>query len=186
MLTSSFVTRSLLVAMVPLALLACSDDSSDPGQANGSGFKKYDPCVLVSQAEAEAALGITLKATRHDTDAVNATGQKICYYEDAASSDMKFVQISINEQASMTGSLTAEQLYGSMKSGLTSPTAVTGVGDDAYYGGSGLKLGAGVTTLVKAKGVVINLMVGLGTGNTDDNAHMTMEKDLALKAIARL
>ncbi|MFA4874225.1 MAG: DUF3558 family protein, partial [bacterium] len=155
--------------------------------------KNYDPCALVTQAEAEAALGIALKISKHETTppSGNPLGQKICYYEDASGKEMKFVQISINEGALFVDNLKQSnygvaELYKGVKDAIQNAVAVPGVGDDAVYGGSGLKLGAGVTTLVKAKGVMMNVTVGLGLGNTDDDAHIKMEKDLALKAVARL
>lgn len=181
--------RSILCVTLALCAvglsLGCGDDSSDPAQTPAAG-KKYDPCVLLTQQDAETALSQTLKNTKHNTEAINATGQKICYYEETSGTTMVFAQLSLNEQASMTNGMSAEQLYETMKAAVTAPTTVAGVGDEAYYGGSGLKLGAGLTTLVKSKGVVINVMVGLGTGNTDEAAHLAMEKELTLDAISRL
>lgn len=153
--------------------IACSDDSAAPAGTPSDSSKKYDPCVLLTQQDAETSLGKTVKNTKHDVEAINATGQKLCYYEETSGTTMVFAQLSLNEQASMTNGMSAEQLYEAMKAGVTAPTAVTGVGDEAYYGGSGLKLGAGVTTLVKSKGVVINVMVGLLPTSTAPSSPST-------------
>jgi len=187
-MNTSFSHTILGLCLGSLSILACacSSDESGASETNQSLYKKYDPCALVTQAEAEAALGVKVLIDRHDTETTSPIGNKICYYNIATEDDMKFVQIAINEQASMTNGLTAESLYKSTKDLLGTTTAVAGVGDDAYYGGSGLKAGAGLTALIASKGVTINLMVGLGKGNTDEAAHIALEKTLALKAISRL
>ncbi len=174
-----FKIASYFPVFLVMLCLACSGSSSPADEP-----KNYDPCELISLSEAEAALGVSLEKTRHDTKPINAVGQKICYYEHV--SDMKFVQISINEQASMTNGMAVEKLYASCKSGLDNPLEISSVGDEAFYGGSGLTLGAGLTTLVKSKGIMMTVTVGLGTENNDQAAHISIEKTLAMQAIAKL
>jgi hypothetical protein len=82
--------------------------------------------------------------------------------------------------------MTAEKLYASCKSGLDNPLEISDVGDEAFYGGSGPTLGAGLTTLIKSKGIMMTVTVGLGMGNNDQAAHISIEKTLAMQAIAKL
>ncbi len=182
-------TWGYFAAFIAMLCVACGD-SSDGNTENSPGssgtFGTYDPCALLTQADSEAAVGIPLKNTRHDTKWVNPIGQKICYYEDASGSDMKLAQMSLNEQNGMQYNRTVEAFFAEYKAGVASVKPIAGLGDDAFYGGAGLKAGAGVTTLIKAKGVMMTILVGLGTGNDDEEAHIRIETDLTRKAINRL
>jgi len=50
----------------------------------------------------------------------------------------------------------------------------------------GRKAGAGLHVLLKSKGVLLDIQVGLGFGNTDMQKHIEIEKSLAHKVIQRL
>lgn len=146
----------------------------------------YDPCILLTEEDVIKALNVpTAKNARHDTEA-NQIGQKICFY-DADEDDMMSAQLSITNSADMKNvALSLESLFINEKTLLDSIQEINGIGDDAYYGGSGLKLGSGLHVLVKNKGVKFTVSVGLGFGNDDDKTHIRIEKELAEKIIARL
>jgi len=178
--------RISLMMLLLIAICGCSKG----GESTGGG-DSYDPCKLLTLGEAESALGIKLKVERHDVEAANATGQKICMYGDAADEDMKFVQLSLHSEADMSKGIKASGkgikfLFESSKSFASNPVDVPGVGNAAFYGGSGLKPGAGLTVLVTPKGLYFNVVVGLGRGNSDQQAHISMEKALAQKVIDKL
>lgn len=98
---------------------------------------------------------------------------------------MKFVQLSITSDAETKTMKTAEQ-FENNRQFIENVKTVSEVGDGAYYGGSGLKAGAGLHVLVKNKGVLINIIVGLGFGNSDEQMHLEIEKSLAKKVVERL
>lgn len=160
-------------------------------QKGGGETKSFDPCELVTQADAEAALGVKLGIDRHDVEPANATGQKICMYGDASGQEMKFVQISLQSEADMSKSFTssgqgAATLFDNLKTYTDDPAEIPGVGSAAFFGGSGLKPGAGLTVLTRDKRAIINITVGLGRGNQDRQAHIDIEKSLAQKALGRM
>lgn len=104
---------------------------------------------------------------------------------------MKFVQLSIVSDADMpektkAGGQNSEKIYTQGKDLLEDTQTVTGLGDEAYYGGSGLGLGKGLTVLVKGKGVHFNVVIGLGFGNDDQAKHLEIESAIAKKVLERL
>ena len=81
---------------------------------------------------------------------------------------------------------TAGKLFNQTKALIKEAKVISNIGDDAYYGGSGLKLGAGLNVLVQAKGVSFTVDLGLGFGNKDDAKHIEIETKLAQKVLGRL
>lgn len=181
--------RMMVMALLPAAVLLVAGCSK--GGGGSAGAKSYDPCNLVTLADAEAALGVKLGLDRHDTAPTNPMGQKICMYGDPADEDMKFVQISLQSQADMSDAFKASgqdaaELFANLKSYASSAQDVAGVGSAAFFGGTGLKPGAGLTVLTDDKGALVTITVGLGRGNSDRQAHIDIEKALATKALSRM
>lgn len=150
----------------------------------------YDPCTLLKTEDVAAIFpGGEIKNTKHDTEA-NPVGQKICFYS-ASDDDMKFVQLSListsdmNENVIASGQ-NAESLFASTKKYVEKPESIQGLGDEAYYGGSGLGIGKGISVLVKDKQVSFTIDMGLGFGNTDKQAHVDNETTIAKKILERL
>jgi hypothetical protein len=158
--------------------------------ASTGGGKVYDPCELITEQDVKDVFpGATPKNTKHDTKA-NVVGQKICYYS-ASDEDMKFVQISVVSTSAISSKLrgsgqTAEKLYTDEKKLLSDVINIPDLGDDAYFGGNGLKFGAGIHVLAKDKDSEFNINVGLGVGNGDAQPHIDIEKALAQKVLDRL
>lgn len=158
--------------------------------ADQSAALTYDPCLLLLPEDLSAHFpGQTATATTHDTEA-NVVGQKICFYE-FSEEDMVFAQLSFTNQKDLSpsvveGGQNAETLFAGIKEFAENPESVSGLGTEAYYGGSGLTPGAGLNVLVKDKGVFFTVTVGLGMGNDDETAHLEIEKDLAAKILSRL
>jgi len=173
--------NSLVVSISALSLasLQCGGGES-PGAGVTSG---YDPCALITEADAEAAVSVDLVNEVHDTTAQNATGQKLCFYADP-NDTLKMVQLGINEQASMGGGLTAERLYADMRDLLDSEVPVSDVGDEAFWGGRGLQAGSGLWVLMRDKGVILSVLVG--DPALSDAAVLAAEKALAATATGRL
>ncbi len=152
--------------------------------------KVYDPCALLSADDVKAFYPnetITLKDEK--SKEANVVGQRICFFD--IGDDMKFVQLSIVQTAEMaanvrSGGQSAETIFAQEKQLVKDAEAVSGLGDEAYYGGSGLGLGKGTHVLVKGKGLKFNIDIGLGFGNTDKQKHMDIENALAKKVLERL
>ncbi len=165
--------------------------SNEPEQKAVSG-KSYDPCDLLTADDVAAYFpGEQVKQDKHDTTA-NAIGQKICFYS-VGDTDQKFAQLSLIATADMNAGMkasgqNAETLFNQEKDLLDAKdlTTINGLGDVAYYGGSGLGLGKGMNVLKNSKGVKFNVVVGLGFGNDDQQKHIDIETSLSKKVLERL
>ncbi|MBI5654646.1 hypothetical protein HZC53_03275 [Candidatus Uhrbacteria bacterium] len=152
--------------------------------------KAYDPCALLTVDDVKAFYPNETITVKDDKSNIpNPVGQRICFFD--IGDDMKFVQLSIIATADMSatvrsGGLSAEKMYYDEKQLLEGTEPVTGLGDEAYYGGSGLGLGKGTHVLVKNKGVQFGIDIGLGFGNTDKQKHLDIESALAKKVLERL
>jgi hypothetical protein len=154
--------------------------------------KAYDPCALLTLDDVKAFYPdepITIKDDQ--AKQANAVGQRICFFD--IGDDMKFVQLSIITTAEMSSGMRASgqdaaTLYAQEKELLEAKDLrdVQGLGDAAYYGGSGLGLGRGLSVLKNSKGIKFNVNIGLGFGNADEQRHLDIEKALAKKVLERL
>lgn len=180
---------ALALALVATGCQKSSEQSAEGALQNAITGKSYNPCELVFQEDFVSYYpNEEIKITQNDAEA-NAVGQKICFYD--VGDDMKFVQLSIISDADISsqvraGGQSAESIYRQGKDLLEETQAVQGLGDEAYYGGSGLGLGKGLTVLVKNKDVHFNVVVGLGFGNDDQAKHLEIESAIAKKVLERL
>lgn len=147
--------------------------------------KVYDPCQMLKTKEIEEIFpGANVKITIHDTEPANPLGMRRCFW-DANADDMKFVQLTISSDVE-SKVMPVNKQFENNRQFIENPISISGIGDGAYYGGSGLKAGAGLHVLVKNKGVLLGVDVGLGFGNADEQKHIEIEKYLAHKVIQRL
>jgi len=175
-------------AILPLFLLtvvACggstsSESAAAPGPA---ATALVDPAVLLTKADAEAVLGTPVKDPEVIT---NPMGQKILNYKPVAEgTQVRYVQISVNQTAAMSermikNGMSAPKLYDDSVKLLGGVEQVSGFGDKAFWGGSGLKAGAGLHVL---KGqVYFSIDVALG----DEQADRQAAEKLAKQALGRM
>ncbi|NEX22155.1 hypothetical protein G3480_17900 [Thiorhodococcus mannitoliphagus] len=147
-------------------------------------LRTSDPCEMIRMSDIEALFpGERIQITTHDTEAANPLGMRRCFW--SAGEDMKFVQLSLTIDAD-SKAMNIEQQFMNNKLYVQDAKDVPDVGDAAYYGGSGMRIGAGLHSIVKDKGVMLNVMVGLGLGDADDQRHIEIERSLAKKVIEKL
>ncbi|MFH1060501.1 MAG: hypothetical protein V1797_17705 [Pseudomonadota bacterium] len=173
--------RLFCCAALLLGLAGCGS-SEEPAPAAGPA---PDPCALISQAEAAQALGQPLKAGKlHET--ANPLGQKICFYAGAQDAPpVRFVQISLVTSAGMQPALReqgydAAKLYADSRALVAEPQDVPGLGQAAFFGGGGLKAGAGLHVLKGQAYLVIQVAGGPPT------RQLEAAQGLAAQALARL
>ena len=179
------VPSLIALSLLSLSLAACSSGG------NAAAAKSYDPCKLLTAGDVNALFpGAEVKVTRHDTKP-NPVGMKLCFYS-ASGTDQKFAQLSVissaDAPATMVEKGSLRPFYDEERKFLDADQIqeVPGLGDAAYYGGSGLKVGAGLHALDDKHGVKIDAIVGLGFGNDDAAQHLKMEKAIVEKALSRL
>lgn len=194
-------TKTLIAGLAIISLFGAgcggSTATTDSQTANETeqkvvSGKSYDPCDLLTAADVSAFFpGEQINQDKHETVA-NAIGQKICFYS-VGDTDQKFAQLSLIATADMSAGMkasgqNAESLFNQEKELLDAAdlTAINGLGDTAYYGGSGLGFGKGMNVLSNSKGVKFNVVVGLGFGNDDQQKHIDIETGLSKKVLERL
>lgn len=171
----------LLAALLIASLAACGDDEEETASPAGGVL---NPCMLVSSEDAAEALGGPVKEGQLK-GAANPLGQSICFYEGQAEGAMRFVQISLVATQGMNDSLresgySAAKLFADSKKLLGKPKAISGLGEQAFWGGNGLKAGAGLHVL--GKDVYLNITVASG----DKKRNLEEAKSLAEKVLERL
>lgn len=171
----------LLVGLLLICVAACGDDDEKASSPAGGVL---NPCLLISQDEAAAALGGAVKAGELK-GAANPLGQSICFYNGQGENAVRFVQISLVATQNMNSNLresgyTAAKLFKDSKKLLGKPKEISGLGDEAFWGGSGLKAGAGLHVL--GKDAYLNISVASG----QDKRNLEAAKELAEKALERL
>ncbi|MDD5359942.1 MAG: hypothetical protein PHI79_03155 [Sulfurovaceae bacterium] len=179
-----------VIAGMSVFFTGCFDDDSAKSKDetinhSDNSAKVYDPCeMLTSKDIQEIFPGANIKITTHDKEAANPLGMRRCYWE-ASEGDMKFVQLTVSSDAE-SKAMKVDKQFENNRQYIQNVKSVSEIGDGAYYGGSGLKLGAGLHVLVKNKGVLLGVQVGLGFGNSDEQKHLEIEKSLAEKVVQRL
>lgn len=149
----------------------------------------FDSCDLLSTSDIQEIFpDATITITQHG-DSANPVGQRICFYS-ASDTEMKFAQTSLIRTKDMSSGLissgqNAKTTFENSKELVDGAEDISGIGSQAYYGGSGLTLGAGLNVLVDDN-TSLTVTVGLGFGNEDSDAHLTAEKLLAEKVISNL
>jgi hypothetical protein len=151
--------------------------------SSGGAGTLVDPAVLLTRADAEAVMGTPVKDS---TVTTNPMGQKILHYSPVTEgTKVRYVQISVNQTAAMPDRMTrngmsAPKLFEDSARLLGAVQQVSGFGDKAFWGGSGLKAGAGLHVL---KGdVYLSIDVALGNEQADRQAA----EGLAKQALSRM
>ncbi|HQD91544.1 MAG TPA: hypothetical protein PLP71_11105 [Syntrophomonadaceae bacterium] len=179
---------TILTLISALFLVGCGSDqntASDNNSHNNSDKTSalVEPAQLLTKQEAEEILGEPVKDAKVNT---NPIGQIILFYEPVAeTTSLRYVQLSVNQTAAMPEAMresgsSAATLFADSKKLLEQAETVSGLGDDAFWGGSGLAAGAGLHVL---KGdVYFTIDAALG----DDAASREAAEKQAEKILSRL
>jgi hypothetical protein len=138
-----------------------------------------DACKLVTQAQVSAAIGAAVDAGTH----VTPTFLKTCTWATSAGSGsaIKYVTLHVQSADSYDAGKKIMQMQAMQaKAGEASVTAVSGVGDDAYF----LTLGT-VTTSINGKKGATAFKVEI-YGNVAAGKKHAMEKALAVEVVSKL
>ncbi len=142
------------------------------------------PCALLTTAEAARAMGRPPSAVVTQTH-TTAIGQRRCFWDVPDDNQMRYVLVQImcdssGAPGSKRDANRSARLYRDSKKRLEHPQDIPGLGQAAYWGGGGLRLGAGLHVLAHQ----CYFTVGVGTG--DPRTSLARAKELAAKVISRL
>jgi hypothetical protein len=138
-------------------------------------------CDYLSRDEVAAVLGTTIGDVQ--SQPANPIGQSICFFDIPADMAVRFAQLQMfrTSWAKHPGdSFKASALFENNMSFLDNLREISGVGDKAYWGGSGMKLGAGLHVLYQDA----YFNVQAATGDADRNLEKS--KALALLVLPKI
>lgn len=134
-------------------------------------------CDFITKEEVEQLIGTGVSIAQ--PQASNPMGQNICVFDIPESKGLGLVQVQMlrtkwAKQAGK-GGLTAPSLFENSMSYLDNLKEIEGLGEKAYWGGTGIKMGAGLHVLYKDTFMTIGVEVG--------DTEVSLEKARELAAI---
>lgn len=124
-------------------------------------FAADHACDYLSRDEVTAVLGIAV--ADGEAHAANPMGQSVCFFDIDAGMALRFAQVQMvrtgwGKQADKGWS--APSLFENNMSFLDNLEKIEGLGEKAYWGGSGIKIGAGLHVLYKDAYFTIQVETG--------------------------
>ena len=172
------LTRGLRV--LGLLMLAGAFWSAAPG-AGPALAGEQAACDFLNQEEVGRVVGF--EVAKPESKPANPLGMSICFFDAAKAQGMRFAQLQLVTASSprlKKMGFTPARLYQNNTGFLEGPEKVEGVGQEALWGGSGLKLGAGLHVLHEKAYFVVLAQVG------QDEDCLAKSKELAAVVIGHL
>jgi hypothetical protein len=154
-------------------------------EPSASAAPNDDACLLVTQSQLSADMGVSMAAGTH----VTPEYVKTCTWAPTGgpTKDLKYVTVSFEDAgAYQSGKMLMQQMQTMMKmkkdeeAGQLANASAGGIGDDAYY----TSMGGGYTGLIVKKGnVAFKIAI---YGNLPMEKKKALEKTLALQVISKL
>jgi len=164
--------RSVLTAAVVFGL------SMPAGSALGAGDHA---CDYLSKDEVAAVLAAEMGEVQ--AQPANPMGQSICFFDIPADMAVRFAQLQMvrTAWAERSGKAwDAPSLFENNMSFLDNLQEIAGIGEKAYWGGSGMKLGAGLHILYKDAYFTIQAATG------DEENNLRKAKELAAVVLKKI
>lgn len=120
-----------------------SKKNSKEASKTGENSEIIEPTELLSKAEAEKLLGVTLKEPQ--IIETKAVGSKMAFYEAVDEKRREYIQVGISQKSFMAkktleGGQSPKSIYESLKKNFPEGTLVEGIGDEAFISPSGLHI----------------------------------------------
>jgi len=138
-------------------------------------------CDYLDKSEVAQVIG--MKVDKVESQPANPMGQSICFFDIEAGMSVRFAQL----QMMRTGwakrggpAFEAGTLFANNMSFLENLQQVEGLGEKAYWGGSGLKLGAGLHVLYQDSYFTVQAATG------DPEANLQKSRELAELVIGKI
>jgi len=170
------VSRNLLsLFSLSIATLCCTIFMTP---AYASAADKH-ACDYLKQSDVERIMAV--KVVSIEKQDANPMGQNICFFDTGGETAVRFAQLQIMRTGwSKKTQFDAPTLFANNMSFLDGLQAIDEIGDRAYWGGSGMKLGAGLHVVYKDAYFTIQAATG------EDEKNLTTAKKLAEAVLTRL
>lgn len=162
------IYRKSLLSFIAIAILALS-----PTFALSEG---KHACDYLSKDEAAMVLGMEIGEVK--SQPANPMGQSVCFFDIPSDKGVRFAQLQMfrTEWGKSAGQeWTGNSLFENNMGFLDALQEIAGIGEKAYWGGSGLKMGAGLHVLHKDAYFTVQAATG--------NPEIDLEKAKALAAL---
>jgi hypothetical protein len=143
-----------------------------------------DPCSLLKRAEIEAEMGVSLDDPQSGY-VENPLGERYCSFPDPEDPEKELFRLSIVFNDSIDPALLNDgysvlRMFEGRKASPELIQVVNGVGDEAFWGGSGVELWNGLHVFVYD----VYLQVDVNTG--DEKLDYRVARNMAVAALERL
>lgn len=146
--------KVLLLLLVPAVMMlgdtGCGESRREDQAANIGKAAQWtearggviSPCSLISKAQVEEIFGEPFQDGEDRSQGKNPLGQRICFWNTAASRSFRFLQISIVKTTAIPNNMAlgAETIFRQTRESLNPIKKVADVGEDAFWGTMGLHL----------------------------------------------
>jgi len=124
-------------------------------------------CDYLSKDEVKMVMGVDIGEVKHQP--ANPMGQSVCFFDIPSDTAVRFAQLQMFRTGwgKKVGQWDAPSLFKNNMSYLDSLQEISGIGEKAYWGGSGLKLGAGLHVLYKDTYFTVQAATGDPDGNLE-------------------
>lgn len=167
--------RAPLAVLAALAAVMISA-SAEPGHAAGE-----HACEYLTEDQVAAVMGAAVGETeRHDP---NPMGQSVCFFDIPSGTKIRYAQLQMVRSAWAADAGTnwkAHSLFENNMSFLSDLQEIGGVGEKAYWGGSGMKLGAGLHVLHGDSYFTVQAATG------DEQNNLQKAKELAALVLTNI
>ncbi len=164
-----FFLQAKLRMRVSAILLFVSVLALSPLSAFGAG---NHACDYLNKNEVVKVMGS--EVVEVEAQPANPMGQSICFFDIPADMAVRFAQLQMfrSSWAKLSGAdFTAPAMFENNMSFLDNLQEISGIGEKAYWGGSGIKLGAGLHVLYEDS--YFTIMVA--TGDLENNLKKSIE-----------
>ncbi|MCM2286720.1 MAG: hypothetical protein NDI81_18185 [Desulfobacula sp.] len=136
-------------------------------------------CDYLTKDEVQTVMGTGIGEIK--APPANPMGQSVCFFDIPSDTAVRFAQLQMFRTGWAKGKKwTAKSLFENNMSFLDSLQEIPGIGEKAYWGGSGLKLGAGLHVLYKDTYFTAQAATG------DPAANLEKAKALAVLVIKKI
>lgn len=136
-------------------------------------------CDLLTPAEVGAALGLAMEAGK--PTGPNPLGQTLCFFAVKESRVDRYAQITLTlPPPKLKKNLPASKLFADAKARAAGAQGISGLGDQAFWGGSGNRMGAGLHVLQGDYYLIVDTATG------DKAKDLAAARELAGMVLKRL
>jgi hypothetical protein len=164
------ITATVLAAVTGILLISVAAFSEETAGDHA--------CDYLSKDEVESVMGVAVGEV--ERQAANPLGQSLCFFDIPAGMKLRFAQVQMVRSAWASHNWNARSLFENNMGYLSDKQEISGVGEKAYWGGSGMKLGAGLHVLQKDVYFTVDAASG------DEQVNLQKAKELAARVLANI